>query len=68
MRLEHHSSTYRPCLEGSLVLYLEVSTLRDSRYGNGYGVSRAAEMRATIDGADGSWRLPLPPLLPDQVK
>ncbi|CAN0020194.1 unnamed protein product [Scytosiphon promiscuus] len=32
------------------------------QYGNGQSVGRADAMRACIDGTDGSWSLPLPPL------
>eukprot|EP00903_Cladosiphon_okamuranus_P019526 g17957.t1 len=34
------------------------------QYGNGQGVQRASKMKSTIDGTDGSWCLPLPPLDP----
>lgn len=37
------------------------------RYGNGQSIQRAAAMKATIDGTDGSWSLPLPPLHPTEA-
>eukprot|EP00904_Undaria_pinnatifida_P006533 jgi/Undpi1/3009/HiC_scaffold_14.g06386.m1 len=36
------------------------------QYGNGQSVPRADAMKATIDGADGSWSLPLPALHPTE--
>ncbi|CAM9332650.1 unnamed protein product [Ascophyllum nodosum] len=37
------------------------------QYGNGQGIPQAADMKATIDGNDGSWSLPLPPLHPSEA-
>ncbi|CAM9243938.1 unnamed protein product [Laminaria digitata] len=37
------------------------------QYGNGQSVQRAEAMKATIDGADGSWSLPLPALHPTEA-
>lgn len=37
------------------------------QYGNGQSIARAASMKSTIDGADGSWSLPLPNLHPTQA-